>query len=73
MTQVGLLTIEQKDSITGQMYTEDSFFNPLEDINSNWIISTQEMEYCTNEEFMWVKDLPLIEYKPVPTPPPFES
>jgi hypothetical protein len=34
-----------------------------------WVISTQEMMYCTNEEFMWVKDLDLVEYKPMPTPP----
>ena len=70
MIKVGLLTIEQKDSITGQMYTEDSYFNPIQDIDDNWVISTEEMEYCTNEEFMWVKDLPLIDYKPKPSPEP---
>lgn len=63
-TYVGLLTIEQKDSLVGQMYTEDSYFNPITDANDNWVISVEEMEYCTNPEFMWVKELPLIEYKP---------
>ena len=28
---VGLLTLEQKDSLVGQMYDEDSFFNPIAD------------------------------------------
>jgi hypothetical protein len=69
MIQVGLLTESQKDSLIGQLYEEDSFFNPLQDIEDNWIISVEEMEFCVNPEFMWVKDLPLIEYKPKPSPP----
>jgi hypothetical protein len=66
---VGLLTIEQKDSLVGQLYEEDSFFNPLQDISDQWIISVEEMEFCVNPEFQWVKDLPLIDYKPKPSPP----
>jgi hypothetical protein len=69
MTYVGLLTIEQKDSLIGQLYDEDSYFNPIQDLDNNWIISIEEMEFCVNPEFMWVKDLPLIEYKPKPEPP----
>jgi hypothetical protein len=68
-TYVGLLTLEQKESITGQMYTEDSYFNPIQDADDNWVISVEEMEYCTNPEFMWVKNLPLIPYVPKPSPP----
>ena len=66
---VGLLTLEQKDSLVGEMYTEDSYFNPIQDIDNNWIISFEEIEYCTNTRFMWVKELPLIEYKPKPEIP----
>ena len=74
MTLVGLLTIEQKDSLVGQMYDEDSYFNPIEDADSNFIISVEEIEYNVNPEFMWIKDLPLIEYKPKPSPfPPIEE
>jgi hypothetical protein len=69
MTQVGLLTETQKNSLVGQLYEEDSFFNPLQDLEDNWIISVEEMEFCVNPEFQWVKDLPLIEYKPKPSPP----
>lgn len=69
MIQVGLLTEPQKDSLIGQLYDEDSYFNPIQDINDNWIISVEEMEFCVNPEFMWVKDLPLIDYKPKPSPP----
>lgn len=61
---VGLLTIEQKDSLIGQLYMPDSYFNPIQDFYENWVISVEEMNQCINPEFMWVKDLDLIEYKP---------
>lgn len=66
---VGLLTVEQRDSLIGQTYAEDSFFNPISDLNDNWVISIEEINLCTNEEFLWVKDLPLIDYEPKPSPP----
>ena len=69
MTQVGLLTESQKDSLVGQLYDEDSYFNPIQDISDQWIISVEEMDFCVNPEFQWVKDLPLIDYKPKPSPP----
>lgn len=69
MIQVALLTEEQKDLIAGQLYAPDSFFNPIQDINDDWIISTQEQEFCVVVDFLWVKDLPLIEYVPKPEPP----
>lgn len=61
---VGLLTEIQKDSLLIQQYAPDCYFNPLQDLNDNWIISVEEMANCTNELFLWVKDLPLIIYEP---------
>jgi hypothetical protein len=69
MIQVGLLTEVQKDELVGQMYDEDSYFNPIQDLNDNWIISVEEIDQCVNPEFMWVKELPLVPYEPKPTPP----
>ena len=69
MIQVGLLTIEQKDSLVGQLYDDDSYFNPIQDDFDQWVISTEEIDFCVNPEFMWVKTLPLIEYVPKPAPP----
>lgn len=69
MIQVGLLTETQKDSLVGQLYDEDSYFNPIADLYDRYIISTEEMNFCVNPEFMWVKDLPLIDYEPKPSPP----
>ena len=73
-TYVGLLTETQKDELVGQEYTPDSFFNPIQDNVDNWVISIEEMEYCTNELFLWVKDLELIVYVPKENPfPPFSE
>lgn len=62
--KVGLLNLEQKEEIQGKQYAPDSYFNSVQDEDNNWIISIEEMEQCENEEYMWVKDLPLIDYKP---------
>lgn len=70
-TYVGLLTSEEKDSLVGQWYMPDSLFFPIQDVNNNWVISTQEILQCVNPEFMWVKDLPLIVYEPIPPTPLF--
>jgi hypothetical protein len=73
-TYVGLLTVEQKDELVGQMYAPDSYFNPIMDNADNWVISIEEMEYCVNPEFLWVKDLDLIVYVPKENPlPPFSE
>jgi len=61
---VGLLTELQKDEIVGQLYAPDSYYNPIQDIDNNWIISVEEIEQTITPEFMWVKELPLIPYNP---------
>jgi hypothetical protein len=70
---VGLLTVEQKDLLVGQMYAPDSFYNPLQDLNDNWVISIEEIEQTVTPQFLWVKDLDMIPYEPRPVPPPFEA
>jgi hypothetical protein len=62
-TLVGLLTIEQKDELVGVLYAPDSYYNPIQDANNNWVISTEEMIYTTNEDTLWVKELELIPYE----------
>jgi hypothetical protein len=68
MIQVGLLTEEQKDLLDGQLFDIDSYFGPIQDNNNNWVISIEEIDQTTNEEFFWVKSLTLIEYIPQPDP-----
>ena len=64
MIKVGLLTREQKNEIEGKEFAPNFFFNPIQDANDNWLISVQEMEQATLPPYEWVKELPLIEFKP---------
>jgi hypothetical protein len=61
--EVYLLTTEQKKSLIGQHYKEDCLFNPIQDADNNWIITSQEVKNCTNNTFLWVELLPTIQYK----------
>ena len=62
LTYVGLLTETQKNELVGQLYAPYSYYNSIQDYNDNWIISIEEIEQTIAQEFMWVKDLPLIPY-----------
>jgi predicted DNA-binding transcriptional regulator len=61
---VGLLTELQKDELVGQLYAVNSYYNPIQDLNDNWVISVEEIEQTITLEFMWVKELPLILFEP---------
>jgi hypothetical protein len=62
--KVGLLTTTQKNKLVNQEFSEDSLFNPIQDANNKWVISIEEIEQA-NENFAWVRDLPLIDYLPI--------
>ena len=70
-TLVGVLTEVQKDELIGVAYAPDSFYNPIQELNDNWIISVEEIANTINPATQWVKDLELIPYEPKPTPSPF--
>jgi hypothetical protein len=67
--KVGLLTTEQKELLLGVFLQPDWYFNTIQDIEDNWIISTLEIDSTTNNDFMWVKELPLIDWNPKPVSP----
>ena len=68
---VGLLSIAQKDLLVGQLFDEDSYFNPIQDNNDNWIISIEEIEQNQNPSFGWLQDLEMIIFVPKVNPMPF--
>ena len=68
---VGLLSVAQKDLLIGQLFDEDSYFNPIQDNNDNWIISIEEIEQNQNPEFGWLQDLEMILFVPKVNPMPF--
>jgi hypothetical protein len=58
---VGLLTLEQKGQLLGQQYASDSYFNPVQDDNDDWVISVEEINAS---DLLWIKELTLIRYVP---------
>ena len=68
---VGLLTVAQKDLLVGQLFDEDSYFNPIQDDANNWIISIEEIEQNQNPDFGWLQDLEMIIFVPKVNPMPF--
>ena len=70
---VGLLSIAQKDLLVGQLFDEDSYFNPILDGNDpqNWIISIEEIEQNIYYDYNWLQDLEMILFVPVVNPMPF--
>jgi len=65
-TYVHLLTPDEAAILTGQEYASESFFNPIQDLFDNWVISMYEVNNCVNQEFIWVKNTPIIIYDPKP-------
>ena len=67
------LTLEQKDTLVGQKWNEDAFFNPTLDADGNWFISAEEVNGCThaNGTFEWIHELPEIDHNPVVSELPF--
>jgi hypothetical protein len=61
---VAIITEEQKDLLIGKEFRLDSYFNPIQDINNNWVISQQEINQNENEQLIWLHDLKLTNYKP---------
>jgi hypothetical protein len=60
--EVYLLTYEEAQSLVGIQFMPDNYFNPIQDADGNWIISTEEGEQSSLD---WLKSLPLITYKPI--------
>jgi hypothetical protein len=66
---VGLLTVEQKDALIGQLVQPDWYFNPFHnnDVEYSWVISTEEIIASLYPQNDWVKSLPLVQYiEPLP-------
>jgi len=59
---VAKITPEQAEGLKGVQFVTDNYFNPIEDVNGNWIISLQELVYCSVE---FANSVELIEYEPI--------
>lgn len=68
-TYVGVLTEQQVAQVRGATFQPDSYFNPVQDVYDRWVISAEEIAYCSNPAYLWVKHLDMVAYEPKPTPP----
>ena len=79
------ITTEDYNKIQGQAYAPDCFFNPIADINDNWVISIEDLNGIVFEQFLYLSEqqceevegeqvchyvnVTPIEYEPKPAPP----
>ena len=68
MIEIGLLTEEQKDILIGKQYLDGVYYNPVQDNEGNWIISIEEIDNTTDENYLWIKDISLIPFNPKQRP-----
>jgi hypothetical protein len=59
---VAKITAEKANELKDIQFVEGNYFNPVQDINGNWIISLQELVYCSVE---FANSVELIEYEPI--------
>ena len=61
-----ILTLEQKNEIQGQFYSEWQVFSCALDINNIWfiILSSQDETEILNGQYNWVLNLPKGEFIP---------
>ena len=76
---IAILTELQKDILVGKTFDGTCFFNPIQDLNDNWIISEIEYYYCLGLWYLdelqidlqFITTLSLSEYLPKPQTPLF--
>ena len=74
---IAIITELQKDILVGKQFEVDSYFNPIEDMNLNFVISEIEYYYCLGlwyldelqTELQFITTLSLSEYLPKPQTP----
>ena len=67
---VAIITINQKDSLDGELVCPDVYFNPTLDVNEEWFISDDEINASIYPQHDWIKYLTLSVYAgPYVTPP----
>jgi hypothetical protein len=74
---IAILTQQQKNILIGKTYDGVCYFNPIQDLNNNWVISEIEYYYCLGLWYLdelqidleFITTLELSEYQPKPQTP----
>ena len=59
------LNLQQKKQLELVEFIKDNVYSPTQDAEGNWFISEEEVNQTKDVNFLWVKDLPQIEYNPI--------
>jgi hypothetical protein len=66
MARLAEITALQAQELTGQLYADNQYFNPIE-VLGKWYISAEEVRDCVNPEFSWVNELQIVDVEiPIP-------
>ena len=62
MYKIAYITETEANQLHGLEWVPDNFFNPIQDANDQWFISSEEVLGNTNQSVAWVNNLPLSDY-----------
>jgi len=70
-----IVTTETAQELQGVFFDDNTFFNFVLDINNNYFLLLTEQDEIDliNTEYSYLLDIPLSDFEPKPTPPPFEA
>jgi len=60
---VAVLTEEQYEKVHLKELQPDHAFYCSKNIDNNWVIEQTQIDQIQNDQFLWLKQLPLIEYQ----------
>ena len=75
MIEGRIVTTETAESLQGVFIDSDTFFNFVQDINDVYFLflSINDEESIATTEYAYLLEIPLSDFIPKPTPPPFEA
>jgi len=75
MIQGRIIASETAQSLQGVFFDYNTFFTFALDINNNYFLLLTEQDELDlmNTEYSYLLDIPLSDFEPKPTPPPFEN
>ena len=70
-----IVTNETAESLQGVFFDADTFFNFVQDINDVYFLflSINDEQSIATTEYAYLLEIPLSDFIPKPTPPPFEA
>jgi hypothetical protein len=70
-----IVTNQQAQELQGVFFDSNTFFDFALDINNNYFLLLTEQDEIDlmNTEYAYLLEIPLSDFEPKPTPPPFEN